>query len=91
MWRLIDKEGEVFRDGFDTQWDALITASKASGERYTKKEANALSSGAVIYRDCIENKLITSYELTVDGIPGDQFVRKVSVKTRNPFTLEFYD
>ena len=67
MWKLVKEDGSVFRDGFPTQWEALISAKKADGTRYKKKEALQVQSGTRVYKEKYINTSILGQNVYEDG------------------------
>ena len=87
MWKLVKEDGSVFRDGFPTQWEALISAKKADGTRYKKKEALQVQSGTRVYKEKYINTSILGQNVYEDGKYGPTYVQKKQVAVKLPYLL----
>ena len=94
MWRLENADGSVFRDGFKTQWDAVIIAKKPDGSSFTKAEALQLKSGTPVRREWMVKQTETSEYVSQPDDNGRVVRRdiqnKVSLPTCVMFTLVEY-
>lgn len=90
MWKLVKEDGSVFRDGFPTQWEALISAKKADGTRYKKKEALQVQSGTRVYKEKYINTSILGQNVYEDGKYGPTYVQKKQVAVELPYLLVEY-
>lgn len=90
MWKLVFPDGTVFRDGFDSQWEATISSTKKDGSRFTKEEAKNLVSGTVVWRNHFMRVQEASNMISRDGDFGGVYVRKYSVPSRQKFILVEY-
>lgn len=87
MWKLVHKDGRLFRDGFPTQWEALRTCRKMDGSHYTKRQALKKKSGTVVFRERFESRLAHSHTVDDNGTVGKNYIKKVSVPVLDEFIL----
>lgn len=94
MWRLERSDSSIFRDGFETQWDAVITAKKLDGTSFSKAEALNLKSGTKIRREwMVKQTETTEYVSQPDDngkIVRRDIQNKISLPTYVVFTLIEY-
>ncbi len=76
MWGLYKEDGTPFREGFQTQWDAVRTARKKDGSSFKKVEALALKSGIEVFRQFNESLVLTLPTIKDDGTYGGSYVKK---------------
>lgn len=88
MWRLLNADGSLFRDGFPSQWEALRTAKKADGSRFKKSEALTVESGTTVFRERFVPAMFIGETVSKDGSVGPTFLHKKSVPVMETFILE---
>lgn len=87
MWKLVHKDGSLFRDGYPTQWEALRTCRKKDGSHFTKSQALKKKSGTIVYHEKYESRLAHSHTVDANGERGKSYVKKLSVPVLEEFTL----
>lgn len=87
MWKLLNSDGSLFRDGFPSQWEALRTAKKADGSRFKKSEALAAEPGTTVFRERYIPAMFIGETVSKDGSVGPTFLHKKSVPVMETFIL----
>lgn len=90
MWKLIYPNGNIFREGFPTQWEALRSSVRADGSYFKKVDAVKIPSGTVVYKNYYIQAAISHSKIKDDGTLGDNYVRKVTAPTLQKFILLEY-